>query len=202
MVNVLPAPHAVGQQGVPAGHPAPYGVHLVLAEGDAVGHAREGEVRAIELAEAEVVVGVVIPPHEPLGAVGVGEHPAAELLLDQLLLLAGGQAGVRVHHPLVGVVRVRVVDDRGLHVEGEFEQPVAVGPVGAVIGGGRHGPLGRVVRLHAPQGVLLQVGYLHAAGPHPEQVRGERLDVGGRNPRRAQVGVDVAGEHVLGLHLS
>ena len=33
-----------------------------------------------------------------------------------------------------------------------------------------------------------------------EQVGGEGLDVGFRYPRGAEIGVDVAGQHVLGLH--
>ena len=34
-----------------------------------------------------------------------------------------------------------------------------------------------------------------------EQLGGERLDVGCRYPRGTEVGVDVAGQHVLGLHV-
>ena len=33
-----------------------------------------------------------------------------------------------------------------------------------------------------------------------EQIGGERLDVGRRYPRRTEIGVDVAGQHVFGLH--
>ena len=38
-----------------------------------------------------------------------------------------------------------------------------------------------------------------AEGRDAEQLGGERLDVAGRYPRRAQAGVDVAGQHVLRL---
>ena len=45
----------------------------------------------------------------------------------------------------------------GAHVEGEIEQPGAVGPGRAVLGGGGHRRLGGVPGLDAPDGVLLQV---------------------------------------------
>ena len=38
------------------------------------------------------------------------------------------------------------------------------------------------------------------AGCDVEQLGGKRLDVAFRYPRRAEIGVDVAGQHVLGLH--
>ena len=66
-------------------------------------HAGEVEVRAVEQPRAQVVVGVVVEPHQPLGAVGIGEDPGLESLLDQLLLLAGGQRRLLVDDPLLAV---------------------------------------------------------------------------------------------------
>ena len=51
----------------------------------------------------QVVVGVVVDPHEPLGALGIGEDPGPEPLLDELLLLAGGQRRLLVDDPLLAV---------------------------------------------------------------------------------------------------
>ena len=59
---------------------------------------------------------------------GIAEDPRAETLLDELLLLAGGQRRLLVDDPLLAVAVVdRVVDHRGFHVEGQVEQPCAVG---------------------------------------------------------------------------
>ena len=48
-------------------------------------------------------------PHQPLGAVGVGEDPGPELLLDELLLLPGGERRLLVDDALVAVAGL----DRG-----------------------------------------------------------------------------------------
>ena len=69
-------------------------------------HAGEVEVRAVEQPRPQVVVGVVVEPHQPLGAVGIGEHPGAEPLLDQLLLLAGGERRLLVDDALLAVAVV------------------------------------------------------------------------------------------------
>ena len=103
----------VGEQRVAAAHAAPDGVLLMRPQLDRLVHAGEVEVRAVEEAGPEVVVGVVVEPHEPLGAVGIGEDPGAEPLLDELLLLAGGQRRFLVDDALLAVaVMDRVVDRR------------------------------------------------------------------------------------------
>ena len=154
----LAGPDGVGQQRVAGAHAAPDGVLLVRPQRDRLVHAGEVEVRAVEQAGPQVVVGVVVEPHQPLGAFGVGEHPGAELLLDLLLLLAGGQRRLLVDDALCrGSPRDRVVDHRRLHVEGQFEQPGAVGPGRAVLGGRGDRLLGGVVGVDAPHRVFLQV---------------------------------------------
>ena len=62
--------------------------------------------------------------------------------------------------------------------------------------------LGRVAGIDAPHRVFLQVADLDGRRGDAEQIGGERLDVGRRYPRCPEVGVDVAGQHVLGLHRS
>ena len=52
----------------------------------------KAEVRAVEEAQAEVVVGVVVEAHEALGAVGIGEDPGAKALLDELSASRGRRA--------------------------------------------------------------------------------------------------------------
>ena len=103
----------VGQQRVAGTHAAPDGVVLVGPQLDSLVHAGEVEVRAVEQAGPQIVVGVVVKPHQPLGAFGIGEHPGAEPLLDELLLLAGGHRRFLVDHALLAVaVLDRVVDGR------------------------------------------------------------------------------------------
>ena len=132
---------------------------------------------------------------------GSAEHPGAEPLLDQLLLLAGGQRRLLVDHALLAVAVVdRVVDHRRFHVEGQVEQPGAVGAGGAELGRGGDRPLGGVVGVKAPDGILLQVADRHGGWIDAEQLGGECLDVRYRYPRGAEPGVDVARQHVLGLH--
>ena len=123
----------VGQERVAGTHAAPHGVVLVRPQRDILIHAGEVEVRAVEKARPEVVVRVVVQPHEPLGAVRIGENPGAEALLDEFLFLAGGQRRFRVDHALLAVtVLDRVIDHRRFHVQGQVEEPGAVGPCGAI----------------------------------------------------------------------
>ena len=66
----------MGEQRVAAAHAAPDGVLLVRVAGVIVWFMPgKVEVRAVEEAQAEIVVGVVVEPHEPLGALGIGEDP-------------------------------------------------------------------------------------------------------------------------------
>ena len=57
----------VGEQRVAGTHAAPDGVVLVRPERDRLVHAGEIEMGAVEQAGPEIVVGVVVEPHEPLG---------------------------------------------------------------------------------------------------------------------------------------
>ncbi|MDZ4782037.1 MAG: hypothetical protein SGJ19_17450 [Planctomycetia bacterium] len=57
-----------------------------------------------------------------------------------------------------------------------------------------------VIGFHAPGSLLLQLLYRNRRERDTEQVGGEGLDVAFGDPRRAEIGVDVAGEHVLRLH--
>ena len=103
----------VGQERVAGTHATPYGVVLVWPELDILVHAREIEVRTVKQAGPEIVVGVVVQPHEPFRAVRIAEDPRAETLLDELLLLAGGQRRFLVDDSLLAVaVADRVVDGR------------------------------------------------------------------------------------------
>ena len=117
------------------------------------------------------------------------------------MLLAGGQRRLLVDHALLAVaVLDRVVDHRRFHVQGQFEEPGAVGACGAEFGSGGDRLLGGVVGVEAPDGILLQMGDRHGGRSDVKQFGGECLDVACRYPRCAQTGVDVAGQHVFGLH--
>ena len=87
-----------------------------------------------------------------------------------------------------------------LHVEGQVQQPGAVGACRAELGRGGDRRLGGVVGVEAPDGIFFQVGDRDRRRLDVEQVGGECLDVALRYPRCAEIGVDVAGQHVLGLH--
>ena len=106
-----------------------------------------------------------------------------------------------VDDPLLAVAVVDgVVDDGGLEVQRQLEEPDAVGSDCAELGGGGDRPLGGAVGVDAPDRVLLQVADANCRGGHVEKGGGEVADVAFRYPRGAEIGVDVAGEHVLGLH--
>ncbi len=67
-------------------------------------------------------------PNQPLGAIGLGENPRAEVFFDELLFFAGGQRLVLVDHALLAVaVAEGVVNRRRLHVQRQFLQPAPVG---------------------------------------------------------------------------
>ena len=132
----------------------------MLMQPDGLVHAGEVEVRAVEEAGAEVVVGVVVEPHQPLGAFGIGEHPGAELLLDRALFLLGGQRRLLVDDALVGIGGIGIVDHRRLHVQRQLQERRAVGAGRAVIGGRGDRLLRGVVGVDAPHGVFGQVRHL------------------------------------------
>ena len=113
IVKVLPAPTAWASSVLPELMPRHTASSWCGRSCDGLVHAGEVEVRAVEQAGTQIVVGVVVEPHEPLGAFGIGEHPGAETFLDELLLLAGGQRRFLVDDALLAVaVLDRVVDGR------------------------------------------------------------------------------------------
>ena len=68
----------MGQERIAAAHDAPDGVFLVRPQRDVRIHAGKVEVGAIEEAQAEVVVGVVVEAHQAFRALGIGEEPGRE----------------------------------------------------------------------------------------------------------------------------
>ena len=71
----------------------------------------------------------------------------------------------------------------GLHVEGQVEQPCAIGAAGAKLGCGGDRPLSGVVGVKVPHGILLQVADRYGGWIDVEKLGGECLDVFHRNPR-------------------
>src|SRR5271166_2728930 len=157
----LAAAHNMAEQRVAAAHAPPDGVLLVRVQGDRPVQAGEIEVRAVEQAGAEIVVGVVVDAHQPLGAVGVGESPGFEPLLDERLLLPGGQRRLLVDDALLAVYALdRVVDGGGFQVQRLFQQGGAVDARGAVFAGGGDRLPGLVAGVEGPDGVFLQMADL------------------------------------------
>ena len=164
-------------------------------------HTRKGQVRAVEATQAQRVIEVIIAAHETLGAVRISEDPRAEPLFDLLLLVAGGEGLLLIEHTFFPAIPLDdVIDGRAFQVQGLLQQPDAVGTVRAVVRGGGHRPHRLQARLDAPHRIGRQVGDGHRVRWHPKEVGGEGLDIRLRDPGGAQVGVDIAGEHVLGLH--
>ena len=75
IVKVLPAPTAWASSVLPLLMPRQTASFWCGSQRDRLVHAGEVEVRAVEQPGPQVVVGVVVEPHQPLGAVGVGEDP-------------------------------------------------------------------------------------------------------------------------------
>jgi hypothetical protein len=108
------------------------------------------------------VVGIVVNPHQPLRAVGIGKHPRAESLLNELVFLAGGHRCLLVDDALFAIAVVDdVVDHRRLHVECQLEEVGAVGAGRAVLGGRGDGLLRGVVRVQALHRILPQMSDRH-----------------------------------------
>ena len=78
-------------------------VEIVVAQERAV-HAREGQVRAVIGAQADIVEPVVVEPGKALRALLVLPYPFAEAVLELLLRLAGGN-------------RLLLVDDARIFVD-------------------------------------------------------------------------------------
>ena len=95
-----------------------------------------------------------------------------------------------------------VIDRRRLHVERQIKEPSAVGPCRAEFGRGGDGHFGGVVGFETPHSIFLQVGDRDARRLDVEQVGCERIDVAFRYPRCPEIGVDVTGQHIFGLHAS
>jgi hypothetical protein len=119
-------------------------------------------VRAIEAAQSDIVIRVVVEAHEALGAVWIGEDPGAEPLFDLLLLVAGGEGLLLIEHTFFPAIPLDdVIDGRAFEIERLLQQPDAVGTVRAVVRGGSHRPHRLQARLDAPDRIGRQMGDGH-----------------------------------------
>ena len=135
-------------------------------------------MRTVKQAGTQIVVGVVVLADQPFGAVGVGKHPCTEAFLDELLFFAGGKCFFLVDHAFLAIAVVDgVINGRCLHVEGQFQQPCAVGAGGAELGRGTHRHLGGVSGFHTPHGIFFQVGDRNVRWLDAEKVAGKCSDV-------------------------
>ena len=178
-------------------HRAGDGVALVTAELDDFVRHLAGERHPLTVIHARdvVVVGVVVGPHQHLGAVAIGKQPVLELVADRLRLLVG----------LVGALLIDVrlafsVAERHAHraiVQQRLQDGASVHLRGAVGGRVRH----RVARRDRGDeaAALLDVADIGLSFV-AEQVPGEVLIDRLRHPWRANPRNNLAGRHVLGLH--
>ena len=138
MVGVLPVPTGYGHR-----HAGEETIRctmsaLVRVGREPVGHAGEGEVRAVVAAQDHGVEPPVVLGAQPVGAFWVLPCPFGEPGGQGPLLLLGEHGLGLVADPGFAVGGADgVVDDGCLAVDGEFQQPVAVDPAGAPFFGRR-----------------------------------------------------------------
>ncbi|OAJ66098.1 hypothetical protein A0123_03225 [Gluconobacter cerinus] len=194
----FPRPHGMGHVSVARGNDAPDHPLLVGTQLDRGAGPGQQQMRAVKGAGDEVVVGVVIQPHQTLGALWILPHPGLEGRLDGGELFLGGLGLLRIQLPVLTVlVAPGVPDLRNGLIERILDQFACGTAFGA--------PDGRRFGL-APERSLVQGPGRHLFGvPHagfdPDHLGDEALDVGGRNPRRAQTGCNVTRPQILGLGL-
>src|SRR5207249_1598049 len=92
----LPGTHGMGEEGIATAHDAPHRIALVGVEGDVWAHAGKDQVGAVETAQPEGVIRVVVETDQALGAVRIAEDPGAKPLLDGFLLVACSQGALRL----------------------------------------------------------------------------------------------------------
>ena len=190
----------VGQERGRALERPPDGVLLVGLESDRRVRPGQRQVLAVGLPGAQVVHLLVVGADQARGALGVLPDPLLELLLDFLLLLAGGRGLRHVEDaPLALGIPDHVVDGGDAEVEGVGDQLVGVvarGPPGLRVRGEVRAP----ARLYGPRGDGLDVAHAEVPGVGVEELGDEVLDVPGGHPGGAQPHVDLAGLEVPGLH--
>ena len=159
-------------------------------------------MRSVEGPRHQIVERVVVNPDQPFRPVRIAEDPAREALLDPLLLFQRGDGLLLVDDPLrvaVGVAEF-VVDFRRAEVQRLLKQQQAGDAPGSEFLGVCDRAFGVAVAGDGPERVFRQVVNLNRAPADAEQAGGKVADNIDRDPRRAKVGVDVAGKDVLRLN--
>ena len=197
--------HFVSQQGIPAVQHMGDSVFLMLPQSDFRVHAGEHDMAAVILPGTGAVHFLVVLPNQRFAALRVFPNPVFESVLDKLLLLCrqGGFLCVQDAALMAVCVLNGVIDADIPEVQGVLQQPVGVGPVGAVGGvGGNIVAPGHGFSGHLPFG---GVGGIVDLNLIPQIYRGleslvhELLDIHLIQPCRAQAYLDLAGLQVLGL---
>lgn len=64
--------HGMGEQRIAAAHDTPDGIFLIWSQRDVRAHAGKGEVGAIETAQPDVVIEIIIEAYQALGTIRIG----------------------------------------------------------------------------------------------------------------------------------
>ena len=161
-------------------------------------HAGQGQMRAVEFPQADVVEAVVVLAGEPGRTLRVFPDPFAEPVLELLLFLARGDGFLLIDH--ARAVFALVIGGRRAAVEGILDE---VGRAKARSAEGRgvgDAGLGGVIGLDGPGGDRLGVSDADALRAGVERMGDEVADIGCRYPGGAEPCLDVARLEIRRLH--
>ena len=119
----------MGQKRVPAVEDSCYGVPLVRSELDIRVNAAEDQMASVVLPRPGGVEAAVVFLNQRLTAIGCGEYPVLELLLNLLLLLLGHCCGIGVEDALLLPLAVRLgsIDFHGAEVQRVLNDFISAG---------------------------------------------------------------------------
>jgi hypothetical protein len=156
------------------------------------------KMRAVEAAQAQIVEAVVIFARQPRRPRAVFPYPLPESIFQLLLLFARRDGLLLIDDPRS--VLPLVVSGRHAAIERLVDQLGGAEPRRAVRRGVGDAVLLAGIDLDRPGRDGSGVRHAHAARRDVEQRGDEVPDVGRRNPRRPQAGLDVARLQIGGLH--
>ena len=144
-------------------------------------HSRQGEMRAIEISQPDVVEAKIVIVGQALGPAGIFPHPFRETIFQLLLLFPCGDRLGLIYGPIA--FRVLVIGRRCAPVQGLFNQVRCAKAGGAVCGGIADGVLRRVIQLQRPGRDGLRMADLYSRGRNVQQLGHKVADVRSGNPR-------------------
>jgi hypothetical protein len=143
-------------------------------------HAGQGQMRAVERAQTQIVEAVVIVARQPRGAVGIFPDPFAEPVLDLLLLLAGGDCLLLIDD--ARSVFAFVISGGRASVQSGLDELGGPEPRGAVRRRVADIPARRGLHFQRPGRNRLGMPDAHGIRRGLQQLCDEIADIGCRNP--------------------